>query len=275
MSGEVFTKMVYRNQCGEVDAHSGGHAAEHSSALWQWEPDMIRFMNDASRYGRYDAEVAAELLPYISSYDSVCDAGCGLAYLSMALSPHTGAVTAVDINANVLRAVEENCRKRNIRNLRTYCGDAAALPPDWQFDVMLFCFFGRIDEIVRIAAQHCRKHVFIIKRNYTTHRFSVGRHAMSGDNYEETCAWLDSAGISYESRTLSLEMGQPFESLVDARRFFELYSKDGDPSLITDAFLSERLTETGQEDFPLYLPQSREIGLFHMDADSIVRYTES
>ena len=59
---------------------------------------------------------------------------------------------------------------------------------------------------------------------------------------------------------MALELGQPFRSWESARRFFEIYSRDEDKSVITDAFLRSKLVETGREDFPLYLPQKRSVG---------------
>lgn len=256
------------------DIHIQPELPKQASALWQWEPDMIRFMNDASQYGSYDAELAAAIRPYLSPEDNICDLGCGLAYLSMALAPSVKEITAVDINRNVLSAVRDNCAKYSIQNLHTYCVDANALPLEWQFDAMVFCFYGQIDDVLHIAARHCRKHVFVVKRNYSAHRFSVGKHKMDDDNYESTCAYLDRLGIRYEATALCLEHGQPFTGMADARRFFELYSKDKDLSLITDAFLSEKLQATGREDFPYYLPQPREIGLFHLDASTLPKHGE-
>lgn len=240
-----------------------------ASALWQWTPDMVRFMDDAARFGSYDRSLADCMLPYMDAGDTVCDAGCGLAYLGMTLAPHVKSVTALDINSNALAAASENCAARGIANLEILCTDANALPDSLAFDDMIFCLYGEIGEILRIAARHCRKQVFIVKRNYTSHRFSVGRHPLTQDNYESTCAYLDSKGIPYENRTLSLEHGQPFRCMEDARRFFSLYSKDSEPSQVTDVFLADRLTETGNEEFPYYLPQRKELGLIRLDAASI------
>ena len=76
-----------------------------------------------------------------------------------------------------------------------------------------------------------------------------------GDFYE---MFFDDAKLV--SQELELEMGQPFCSWESARRFFEIYSRDEDKSVITDDFLRSKLVETGREDFPLYLPQKRSVG---------------
>ena len=75
--------------------------------MFRWTDDMIRYMADAGRQTDFHRRLTAELLPYLSSQDRVCDAGCGLGFLSLALAPHVRHVTAAEYRA----AAEymENC----------------------------------------------------------------------------------------------------------------------------------------------------------------------
>ena len=61
-----------------------------------WEKDMVRFMRDASEYGSYNQELVKRLSPYLNKEMNICDAGCGLGYLSLALAPYVGTVTGVE-----------------------------------------------------------------------------------------------------------------------------------------------------------------------------------
>ena len=70
--------------------------------MFRWEPDMVRFMKDASEYGDYHARLAARIAAHLPAGAHVCDAGCGLGYLSRALAPLCGRVTALDISENAL-----------------------------------------------------------------------------------------------------------------------------------------------------------------------------
>ena len=101
---------------------------------------------------------------------------------------------------------------------------------------------------------------FSFKKNYATHRFSVESHPTGDDSFSAGVSWLTEHGVPFVSQELELEMGQPLRSPAEARRFFEVYSRDADKSVITDAFLRSRLVETGRTDFPLYLPQKRSVG---------------
>ena len=233
--------------------------------MYQWTPEMVRYMGDASAHSDYHARLAALMAPWLTKDMHICDAGCGLGDLAAALTPYAGHVTAVDRNENALAAL----REKNLPGVTALCGDIAALTPQRPYDAMVFCFFGGIEEILDIAPKQCRGDVFIISRNYTAHRFSVGDHPTGSYGFPRARAVLEERRIPYEARELELEFGQPFRSRDDARRFFELYSRDGDNSLITDAFLDGKLEPCGWEGFPLYMPHRRRLGFIHFKTEEI------
>jgi hypothetical protein len=134
---------------------------------------------------------------------------------------------------------------------------------------MVFCFFGNIQDILSVSKRSCTGKVFVILRNYDTHRFSVSPIMKEGGGADAACFCLESQGIPYVRHDLSLEMEQPFKNFQDARRFFEIYSQDEDRSLITDEFIKSRLVSTGHEDFPLYMPHKRDIGFIMLEAKDI------
>ena len=237
--------------------------------MFQWGPDRIRFMRDASEYGDYHQRLAELMSPWLHKETHICDAGCGLGYLSLALAPYVKQVTAVDKNADALQVLEENCRRRGIHNVIVRCGNLALMQPKELYDSMAFCLFGHIGEILAIAKRQCRGKVFVITKNDAAHRFSVGSYALEGNHYQTACRYLRERGIPFESRTLKLELGQPFRNREDARRFFQLYSRDEDKSAITDNFLRKKLVETENDSFPYYLPHARKLGFIQLDAGNI------
>ena len=209
--------------------------------MFYWDEERVRFMEDAAAWGDFHARLAAELAKSLPPESRICDAGCGTGHLSLALSSYARQVTAVDVSQQALSLLADNCRKRNVTNIAIRCGDIHSLPPEQPYEAMVFCFFGHMDEILSLAAAQCRGTVLAVMRSDNCHRFSAGKPAM----------------------------GQPFRSLADARRFFELYRRDGDDTPITDDFLHRSLTATGREDFPLYLPQNRRFGLLRWEACEI------
>lgn len=235
--------------------------------MFQWTPDMVRFMKTASEYGIYHRALANLIWPDLTPEARVADVGCGLGYLSLALAPYAGRVTAMDVSAEALRVLEENCRERSVQNLEIFQGDVFRLEPEWQFDCMAFCFFGNIEEILTIARRHCCGKAFLFQRNYRLHRFSTDSCGRERGGYPDSCRWLGELGIPYERQELSLEFGQPFADFGDAKLFFETYNRGDRP--VSDRFVRERIVKTGREDFPFYLPCKREIGFLTLNAEDI------
>lgn len=237
--------------------------------MFQWNEEMVRFMRAASEYGDYHRLLARWLLPDLHPEDHICDAGCGLGYLSLALSPYVRRVTAADQSPEALAVLGENCAARGIENICIQPGDIFSAAPDTPYDAMVFSFFGRMEEIAAIARRQCRGTVFAFKKNYTAHRFSAQNHPVGDDSFPAGKAWLTAHGVPFTQGELELEMGQPLRSMAEARRFFSLYSRDEKPDALADDFLRERLVQTGREDFPLYLPHKRSIGCLKFSAEDL------
>ena len=237
--------------------------------MQMWEQDMVRFMRDASEYGTYHRELAGMLSPDLSAEMHVCDAGSGLGYLSLALAPYVKRVTAVERHPRAAAVLEENCREKGVHNVVSCCGSIEDAAPADPYDAMVFCFFGSVEEILTLAKQQCKGTVFVITRNYTTHRFSVGQHAAGDHGYRNFREEFIRRGIPVEEDLFEVEFGQPFRTFADARGFYEIYSKDPDRGVITDAFLREKLVETGDETFPFYLPHRRSLALIKFRAADI------
>ncbi len=235
--------------------------------MFRWNEKMVSFMRDACENTGYHKALAAKMAPYLTAESHICDAGCGLGYLSLALSPYVAQVTAVDQSDIACAVLRENIVQRGIGNITVRQGDIFTQPPAVPYDAMAFCFFGHISEICAVAKAQCSGKVFIMKKNYVNHRFSMGEHPTGGDGFEGAKRYLDELGIPYESDTLSLELGQPFRSWEDARRFFTLYNRD--EQTVNDAFLQEHLVATQNEAFPFYMPHLRQIGWLMLNAKDI------
>ena len=149
------------------------------------------------------------------------------------------------------------------------CGSIDEVLPDEQYDAMVFCFFGGIRQTLEIAKRQCRKDVFVFTRNYKNHRFSAGSLPTGWDGYPEFRTLLEHLKIPFQQQVLLPEFGQPFRNARDARRFYELYSKDNDQSMITEEFLKTKLVETGSGDFPLYAPHQRQVAFLHFSVNDI------
>ena len=226
-----------------------------------WDSEAIRFMQDASEFGDYHEKLARILLPYLPRNGHVCDAGCGLGYLSLVLARYCREVTAVDISVPAISALREQILPDN---LHVCCQDITQM--SGSYDAMVFCYFGRTSEILKIAKKQCRGKVVIVKRNCEEHRFSLGQVPI-GHTVGRTLQELDERHIPYDSRPITLEFGQPFRSASDALKFFELYNKSTEP--IQEEQVYSQLISLGHPEFPLYLPSERKMELITLNACDI------
>lgn len=226
--------------------------------MFKWTQESIAYMDDACRRTDFHRKLAAELQPYLRETDCVCDAGCGLGYLSLSLAPYVGAVTAVERDSQALAVLEREVKARGIANVTAVQDDVLAYRPDTRFDAMVFCLFGSMDEILAAAARCCRGTVLAVVRNDARHRFSGKSRGPGRHSYETACRILTEKGINFTTRTASFAFDQPFRSLEAARRFFELYGGSED--------WRARLVETGDPEFPWRLPSRRDFGLIVFQA---------
>ena len=231
--------------------------------MLQWTPDTIRFLTDAGEHTGYYGAIAERLRPYLIGAGHVCDAGCGLGYLSRALCAYVPHVTAIDCDPLPLSSLQG----QNLQ-ITTLCADALTHTPAEPYDAMVFCFFGHISQILPLITRCCRGNAVVLARNDTRHRFTAGQHPIGEHNFPAYVRYLDEQGIPYAAETFSLDCGQPFRTWEDAKRFFTLYRQEGD-NPITDDFLRHRLTVNDNKDFPLYLKQERKIGLLCISADIV------
>lgn len=239
--------------------------------MFQWTPDMVRFMRDASELGDYHRELADHICPLLSPEESLCDAGCGLGYLSLALSPRCRRVTAVDIAAPALAVLRENLAHTGISNVRVHCGDMGALPSGENFDTMVFCLFGGMEETLRLAAGRCRKQVVLVKRNHPEHRFTCSGAGREHRTLSGALAFLEARGIPCQQESLVLRMDQPFRSLEDAALFFRIYSRNPVDGFLTPHDLMPLLTPCEFPGFPWVLPVERSLGILTLPAAALPR----
>lgn len=235
--------------CGRDDPTSFSE-----TMMQRWSEDAIRFMEDASVYGNYHKELVQVLLPFLPENGHVCDAGCGLGHLALELAKVCRRVTAVDASAAALKGLMAKTRPVNLSVVH---GDIFAMKE--RYDAMVFCYFGKTEEILRIGREQQPGRILVVRRDCSVHRFSktpVLRKEHSINGLKQA---LERDGISFMSRNLSLELGQPFRSREDALHFFELYNKSDKQILLED--LEDKLVRTRDPVFPWYYPSVREMEL--------------
>ena len=226
-----------------------------------WTPEGMAFLQDAMACCGYYPALARRIAPYLPKQAHVCDAGCGLGGLSVALLPYCRHVTAVDRAAAPL----ENLRQRagHDPRLTVRQGDIRCLPPETPYDAMVFCLFGGTEEILDIAARQCGGTALVVRRDFRQHQFSSGVR-MAGHTAADMEQELRRRRLTCTLRRFTLEFGQPFRSVEDALAFFRLYSRDGTAPARQE--LEARLEPSPWPDYPLYLPNPKPLCLLAIPA---------
>lgn len=237
--------------------------------MYKWTPDSIRFRIDAAEHTRYDEEIAARILPRLAKNAYVCDAGCGLGYLSLALAKDAARVAAVDVCADALDVLRKNIGILKVKNIDVIEGDLFSAKQQQSYDAMVFCFFGRVDETLSIAKAQCRGRIYLVKKNWENHRFTLEETPLTGYTFTKTLAELEARGIPYEAETFTVEMGQPFRTLADAALFFETYRQEENSVPIGPEQIETRLSAGGSAAFPYYLSSPKSLGLIEIDTADI------
>ena len=236
--------------------------------MFRWTDDMVRFMRDAAGFGSYQTELAGWICSQIPQARHVCDAGCGLGFLALQLAQRYPRVTAADISGQALANLHRMAAEKNVSNLEILETDMMTFTPEAPYDAMVFCLFGRMREILRVAKRCCAGKIVVVKKAFTHHRFSVSSVPLRDEVTDQAADFLRAQGVPFQLETKTFDMGQPLRSLDDAVRFFEIYSKDA-PGTITRETVLPRLRETGDDVFPYYLPQEKALGRFILDTKDI------
>lgn len=237
--------------------------------MYLWKSEMVSFMKDASEYNLFHQTYAERIANYIPASAHICDAGCGLGYLSLALSTHYRKVTGIDLAAQPLAVFRELVSEREIENIQILEADIFEHRPETLYDGMVFCFFGGVLEALKIGKQQCSGTLVLINRNWNKHRFSVGESSIVGHTHAGAQLELERLGIPHRLEVFELEMGQPFRSTAAAVDFFNVYDRTSADKSLTSEAIRRRLIEIDCERFPFYLPMKRQIGMLIIHTDDI------
>lgn len=225
-----------------------------------WTKQRIDRYLDASRHGDFHRRLADTIRPYLLPQNRLCDLGCGLGRLDLALAPAVQHITCVDTDEAVLANLRQAAAAGGITNLSALCADVREIQE--VFDVAIMAFFGHppgmMLDCLRLAS---RALIRIANVHAEGAALQPSAHSKKRETVESIAALLKEAGCSYTLLLDTFEFGQPLRSQADAAEFLRCNTP-----AITDAelnaFLSQRLTSTGRADFPFCLPGKKELGIF-------------
>ncbi|MFQ8765497.1 MAG: class I SAM-dependent methyltransferase [Oscillospiraceae bacterium] len=193
--------------------------------MFCWTDDMISFMQDAANFGSYQQELADWICEALPVVRHVCDAGCGLGFLSVRLAERFETVTAADISGQALANLHRIAAEKNVSNLEILETDMLTFAPEAPYDAMVFCLFGRMREILRVAKRCCAGEIVVVKKAFTHHRFRSSSVPLRDEVTEQAADFLRAHGVPFRLETKTFDMGQPLRSLDDAVRFLRFTAR--------------------------------------------------
>lgn len=249
-----------------VHTNQGVLLAPDKKCMFQWSPDMVRFMEDAGSHTDFYRLVAEELAVLVPPDAYVCDVGCGLGFSSLELAQRFRRVRAIDISENALAVLRKN---NTFENLEILQADAFSMAPEELYDAMVFCCCGRVPEIIAAARTQCSGTVLVIQRDAKYHRLTAGKQRNQQANFKLMEEEFERFGVPFQSKRLPVSIGQPLRSIEDGILYFRTYDKSADLSHITAQYVEERVVPQDDPEFPYYYPMETTMGFLSFRVEDL------
>jgi len=225
-----------------------------------WDQNTIRWYQEANEYTGFYKNVATLIAPSLQGYADFCDMGCGLGLIDLELSDCIDRITCVDINELVIQALQKSIKAREIDNIDARVMDISYLEENW--DVIHLSFFGSRSLVKYLP--RCKKLIAVVTKTDYPAFYPVKYKKTRRSTVADVEQILTDLGIPYSIQVVCLEFGQPLRSMEEARSFVRAEASDISEDDLND-FLSEHLVETGQEEYPFYIPNLKTFGIFEIE----------
>jgi len=240
--------------------------SSNKKCMYQWTPDMVRFMEDAGSRTDFYRLAAEELAKLVPTDTLVCDAGCGLGFSSLELARRFHRVQAVDISENALAVLRKNNCYDHLEILHE---DIFSMNPPEKYGAMLFCCFGRAEEILAVARAQCSGTVLVIQRDSQYHRLTPGKLRNHRANFLRLEEAFTRMHIPFQSKRMTVHIDQPLRSIEDGILYFQTYDKSDDLSHITPQYVAERVFVQEDPQFPYCYPLETTMGFLTFQTEDI------
>ena len=230
---------------------------------FSWDEQTIQWFLDATAYTEFHKTLAQNIKPYLEPGSTLCDAGCGLGRLDLELAAYVKELIAIDVNTNAISVLRCDAKKLGLDNLRAEVCDADALTKT--FDTVLLSFFGQSN--MAHFLHLCRHRLIRIVNADTKSGLYPERYRCNvKDTVPIVCAELDRLGMRYKLELYSCEFGQPLRSWEDAEQYVLKNAPKATSREVHD-FLNKNITRAESKEFPFYLPNQKNLGIFIIDKE--------
>lgn len=231
--------------------------------MFFWTKQKIEWYCRAAEASCYHRSLAESIYPELLE-GTVCDLGCGLGFLSLALAEKLPCLDALDCDESALEILRRNIRDRGVCNISVLCADAFSVSCQW--DQIVLCFFGGLERNFSHYRKIARKRIVAVMSSAQYSGLRPGELFPKGrERSTRTREFLTEQRIPFREKSLILEFGQPLRDRREAEEFLLSYSPQAGKDEIRrhlDQNLCTEPRKIGGEIFPLYLPNRKELSVF-------------
>ena len=226
--------------------------------MYEWTQKRIDWYKKAIEYTRFDEQLADALAPQLPKDESVCDLGCGTGYLALSLARRGYSVTAADKSRTALDVLRADAATEPGLELRIIEADWGDFSECGLWDNVIMVCAGGFDEELSHYRRLCRKRLIVVTRwdNLSRVRCDGG----ASQRFVLVPDLVQLANGRGESYNVSLEFGQPFATLDEAREYIIYFGGEQDLENTL-----KNLEKTGNEKFPFYMKHPKKLIIYVLE----------
>lgn len=210
--------------------------------MFSWNEDRIRWFDKAVCHTDFYEGIVKKCNEkgLLKDDYEVLDVGCGLGFLSIALSSYVKSVTALDISEIAIDFLEKECKKRRIANIKTLICDWKKHKPEKKYDMVFVCYCGGFgtEDFYKLAKLSKGYVIGIISNRSTGYNFGINEFSQSAstlhkkESFNSVKKFFKQNNISYQNIEHKCEFGQPIDNIEEYKRFMEHYYDINDDALL-------------------------------------------
>ena len=238
----------------------------------KWNAKTTEWFQRASEYTGFHDELSKILIRHLQGAQTIADLGCGAGMIDFKLSESFRQITCIDREPVVTHLLKKEVYSRAVSNMTVKTADLNYLNqslPDsgnepWDAAIMLFVNAETLD--IRQLLRCVKDKLIIVERGGCINNPYVGERAKKEHSLLPFINHLFSQGIRTHVSDYTLEYGQPFFSIKEAKEYTTIYHRNRCDETV-EQYLEKHLISTGEKPYPFYLPHKKHFGVFEIRKD--------
>lgn len=234
---------------------------------FRWTRESIKWYLAAEKSTKFYKDIARLIEPALKGVSSVLDIGCGVGSLALEIGRKGVQVTAIDVSPLAVSVLKDRATEEGLDNIKALNHSLEEVDNGQKYDMVVLCYvMGLLEEYsLKKILNHARKYAVIVvpagevKDDFSVQslagKVNVKEHNFKQKCYKDVLPLLDKMNLHYSVRMVEEEFGQPFDSIQEAKDFFEHYFPVlGEEKEELESWLEQVMRHQGRG---YYLPSTR------------------